>query len=126
MCSRAAGAMAGPLPGVRRKADRANTAASLSGGRRSRKDLGVKHISLDREEPRVKEFVRALPVEADGSLLELDGEPVLRVFPATGARCDPDELKAAILRRRDASRQLNDEWAAVDREGWERIPEVGG
>ena len=34
---------------------------------------------------------------------------------------DKARLKAAILRRRDESRQLNEEWEAAEREGLQRL-----
>ena len=42
----------------------------------------VTHISLDRENDLVKQFVRSLPIEADGVALELDGRVVCKVVPA--------------------------------------------
>jgi hypothetical protein len=81
----------------------------------------VKHISLDDQPPSVQQFVVTLPLDADGSLLELKGSPVLRVLPATGEEpVDEAKLKAAILARRDSSRALNAEWEDVDREVWDR------
>jgi len=32
---------------------------------------------------------------------------------------DPDKLKAAIMARRDESRELNADWEHADSEGWE-------
>ena len=84
----------------------------------------MKHISLDREDDRIKEFVRSLPVEPDGSLLELRGKAVLRVLPATPETVDRAKLRAAILKRRDESRRLDAQWQAVDAEMWSRIPET--
>ena len=87
-----------------------------------RKGNEMRHIKLDRETPQIKHFVLSLPVEADGSILELKGEPVLRVMPVIEQEqaVDKAKLKAAILRRRNESRRLNDEWEAVDREVWEQ------
>ena len=41
----------------------------------------MKHLSLDRESKAIKKFVRSLPIDPEGTLLELEGEPVLRVLP---------------------------------------------
>jgi hypothetical protein len=84
----------------------------------------VKHIDLDAEDEHVKQFVLSLPIDPQGSLLEIHGKPVARVLPMAGAGVpyDRDRLKAAILARRDESRRLNDEWEHVDRESWERLP----
>ena len=79
----------------------------------------MKHISLDDQPQGVQEFVLTLPVDTDGSVLELKGSPVLRVLPVgSGEPVDEAKLKAAILARRDASRALNAEWEDVDREVW--------
>lgn len=85
----------------------------------------MRHIKLDKENAQIKQFVLSLPVDPDGSVLELKGEPVLRVLPVRDKeqRVDEARLKAAILRRRDESRRLNDEWSAVDREVWEQSQE---
>ena len=83
-------------------------------------DLAVKHISLDRESKAVKKFVRALPVDPDGSVLELEGQPLLRVLPVSKETVDKVKLKAAILKRRDRSRRLNQDWETIDQETWER------
>lgn len=88
----------------------------------------MKHIPLDREDERVKEFVRTLEIEPQGSILELEGQPVLRVLPIDfGAEpADEERLKAAILARRDDSRELNKEWGAVDSEIWKNLPPTEG
>ena len=86
-----------------------------------RKGLEVRHIKLDKQTAQVKRFVLSLPVDPDGSILELKGEPVLRVLPVIESEqaVDKAKLKAAILSRRDESRRLNDEWGAADREVWD-------
>ena len=73
----------------------------------------MRHINLDKEIAQIKRFVLSLPVDPDGSILELQGEPVLRVLPIVGPVVDKAKLKAAILRRRGESRRLNQEWAAA-------------
>jgi len=87
-----------------------------------RKGPEMRHIKLDRETVQVKRFVLSLPVEPDGSILELKGEPVLRVMPVIEQEqaVDKAKLKAAILRRRNESRRLNEEWEAADREVWDQ------
>ena len=82
----------------------------------------MRHIKLDRQTPQVKQFVLSLPVDSEGSILELKGEPVLRVLPVIKREpaVDKAKLKVAILRRRNASRRLNDEWGAADREVWDQ------
>ena len=83
----------------------------------------MKRISLDREDERVKKFVRSLPVDSGGSILELEGQPLVKVVPVADEPVDKAKLKAAILKRRDESRRLNKEWDAVDREMWDRLPD---
>jgi hypothetical protein len=80
----------------------------------------MRHIKLDKENAKVKQFVLSLPVDPDGSILELEGEAVLRVLPVVeeDEGVDRAKLKAAILRRRNESRELNEEWEAADREVW--------
>lgn len=82
----------------------------------------MKRVSLDRESEPVKQFIRSLARASDGSILELDGEPVVKVLPIRKKPIDRAKLKAAILRRREESRRLNQEWEAVDREVWDKIP----
>lgn len=79
----------------------------------------MKHIDLDAQDERVKQFVLGLQLDSDGSLLEADGKPVARVLPADGAKYDHERLKQAILNRRDESRKLNEDWEHVDREVWD-------
>jgi hypothetical protein len=79
----------------------------------------VKHISLDQEAESVKSFVRSLPVDPEGSILEIEGEAVLRVLPAGEPAVDQERLRAAILHRRDASRETNAEWEDADRGVWD-------
>lgn len=82
----------------------------------------MRHINLDRETPQVKHFVLSLPLEPDGSILELKGEAVLRVLPVIEHEqpVDQAKLKAAILHRRTESRRLNEEWEGTDREVWKQ------
>ncbi len=80
----------------------------------------MKRLKLDREQRPVKEFFRTLLVGPDGLLLELDGRPMLRLLPGISRSVDRAALKAAILRRRDASRRLNAEWEVADQETWDR------
>ncbi|MBI3465488.1 MAG: hypothetical protein HY000_20900 [Planctomycetes bacterium] len=79
----------------------------------------MKHISLDCEDERIQRCVRSLPVDPDGSVLELQGEPLVRVLPVTSDDIDAAKLKSAIIQRRRESRELNAEWEALDREVWD-------
>jgi hypothetical protein len=66
----------------------------------------MRHIKLDDENSQIREFILSLPIDPDGSVLEFNGEPVLRLLPIGDERqaVDKVKLKAAILRRRDESR----------------------
>jgi cell division protein FtsX len=77
----------------------------------------VNRISLETEDERVKQFVQSLPLDSEGSVLELDGKPLARVMAIKGehAPYDSEKLRAAILARRDESRQLNDDWDHAER-----------
>ncbi len=82
----------------------------------------MKHISLNNQPQGIQQFVLSLPVDSDGSVLELNGSPVLRVLPVGDEEpVDEARLMAALLARRDASQALNAEWEDVDREAWEHI-----
>ncbi len=82
----------------------------------------MKHIRIDRKDDKIKKFVGSLSKNSNGSILELEGELVLKVLPVTERPMDRKKLSSAIRRRRDQSRQLNKDWEAVDREMWNRIP----
>jgi hypothetical protein len=82
----------------------------------------MKRISLDREDEQIKNFIRSLSIDSNGTVLELDGEPFVKVVPIAKKPVDRARLKAAILKRRDPSRKLNEEWQAVDLEMWEKVP----
>ena len=84
----------------------------------------MKHIKLDSKDDKIKKFVRSLSKNSNGSILELEGEPVLKVLPVGEEPIDRKKLQAAIRRRRDRSRELNKDWEAVDREMWNKIPEA--
>jgi hypothetical protein len=81
----------------------------------------MKRINLDREDEQIQKFVQSLSVDENGAILELRGEPVVKVLPVAKT-VDRARLKAAILKRRNESRQLNKDWEAVDREMWDRVP----
>jgi len=87
-----------------------------------RRERDSKHISLDTQDQRVKEFVLSLELDPEGSVLELNDEPVARVLPVAfdGESVDREKLKAAILARRNESRALNEEWHDTDREVWDQ------
>lgn len=80
----------------------------------------MKHVSLDHEVKQIKDFISSLAEEPEGSILELDGRPVVRITPMVSDEVDEEKLKEAILSRRDESRKLNADWEHVDREVWER------
>jgi hypothetical protein len=80
----------------------------------------MKHISLDREDKRIRDFARSVHVDPEGTLVELEGELIFRIVPANAPGIEVDKLKAAILKRRAASRKSNKDWEAVDRETWEQ------
>jgi hypothetical protein len=79
-------------------------------------------VNINKQADVIQAFIRSLPVDREGCVLELDGKPLLRVVPITDAPVSSAKLKAAILSRRDESRRLNKEWEAVDREMWEKLP----
>jgi hypothetical protein len=83
--------------------------------------LARKHINLDQEDDQIKTFIRSLPIDPDGSVLELGGEAIVRVLPPNGPAYDPALLEQAILRRRDASRAETAEWAEADHEVWNEL-----
>lgn len=77
----------------------------------------MKHVDLEQQDDRVKQFVLSAQLEPDGLVLEVKGEPVARLLPVG---VDRERLKEAILARRDESRALNEEWQDADREVWEK------
>lgn len=77
----------------------------------------MKHIDLDKQDDRVKQFVLSAQLDPDGYLLEVSGQPVARLLPID---VDRERLKEAILARRDESRALNEEWEDADRDVWEK------
>jgi hypothetical protein len=79
----------------------------------------MKHISLETHDDAVKQFVLALPPESAGVVLELNGQPIVRMTPVPKSY-DAEKLKAAILARREESRAINREWHDVDSEVCER------
>lgn len=83
----------------------------------------MKHISLDGEDERIQHFVRSLSVDPDGSILEINGEAVIRVSPVALERPNEKQLREGIRKRRDASRILNSDWESVDSEIWNQFPE---
>ena len=80
----------------------------------------MKRVSLDHEKKPIRDFVSSLTADAEDSILEVAGEAIARVTPITGPSVDLAKLKEAILNRRDASRELNEEWQQVDGETWEK------
>ncbi len=53
----------------------------LSAGLMDCKDSAVNHIALDKEDEAIKRFVLSLPVDANGAVLELNGQAVACVVP---------------------------------------------
>lgn len=45
----------------------------------------MKHIDLRSHEEAIKQFFLALPADADGSMVELDGKPIARITPINAA-----------------------------------------
>lgn len=89
-----------------------------------RRDSDVRHISLNTQDKHVQEFLLSLELDIEGTVLELNGEPIARVLPIVGhgQAVDREQLKAAILDRREESRALNEAWQDADRELWEQVP----
>jgi len=56
-----------------------------------RQEPAVNHISLDSQEEAVKRFVLSLPTDPHGSILELNGQAVLCVLPASAAGDNGDD-----------------------------------
>jgi hypothetical protein len=81
----------------------------------------MKHIKLDRKDEKIKKFIRFLSKNSTPLILELEGEPVLKVQSVKDKPIDRNELRTAIRRRRDESRRINKEWEEVDREMWDKI-----
>jgi hypothetical protein len=53
---------------------------------REGREPDVQHINLDRQGEAVKQFFLALPIDPEGSVVELQGHAVARVLPLNGAR----------------------------------------
>jgi hypothetical protein len=89
----------------------------------------MKQIKLDRQDERVKEFIRALPIEPDGVELELNGKVICKVV---GARHLADAERETILERGrelvKRARQRNQVVPAkvLEREVQEAVDEVRG
>jgi hypothetical protein len=76
--------------------------------RRSNRSRNVKHISLDREDERIQQFLCSLPLDPEGSVLELHGQPVLRVLPpASRTTAEQDDLVQRARELIDRARQRN-------------------
>lgn len=81
------------------------------------RERDMKHIDLDKQDDRVKQFVLSAHLDPDGFVLEVRGEPVARLLPIA---VDREKLKEAILARRDESRALNEDWEHADQDVWEK------
>jgi len=55
-----------------------------------RKDSVVNHIALDKQEEAVKRFVLSLPVDPNGSVLELEGRAIACVLPPPSENGDDE------------------------------------
>ena len=82
----------------------------------------MKHVNLDSEDQRIKEFARSFPIDPEGTIVELEGRPIFRVLPAKPGKVDSVKLESAIRKRRASSRKLNREWEAADLSAWEQLP----
>ena len=74
-----------------------------------RLESAVNHIALDKQDEAVKQFVLSLPADRSGSVLELNGQPIVCVVPA------------AVLLKNEADEPWTDEkntrrCALIDRE----------
>ena len=56
-----------------------------------RQEQTVNHISLDSQDEAVKRFVLSLPSDPHGSILELNGQAVVCVLPASAVREEADD-----------------------------------
>jgi hypothetical protein len=65
------------------------------------KDSAVNHIALDKEDEAVRRFVLSLPVDANGSVLELEGRAVACVVPVVE---EPVEANGAWSEAKNARR----------------------
>jgi hypothetical protein len=61
----------------------------------STRAVAVTHIDLNSEREPIREFFLALPVDPDGSLIELNGRAVARVTPVNGR--DPQMAQPTIV-----------------------------
>ncbi|MBL8794997.1 MAG: hypothetical protein JNM56_13895 [Planctomycetia bacterium] len=84
----------------------------------------MKRVKLDRKTEEIKAFIRSLSGATVGSILELDGKPVLKVLPISAEAVDAATLKAALRKRRDESRRLNQDWTDADQELWNKLDEA--
>jgi hypothetical protein len=85
----------------------------------------LKRVNIDRQSKEIQDFIRNLPVtHKEGCLLIINGKPLIKVVANTDIPVDRKKLVAAIRARRDASRRLNQEWEAADRELWQKFEEV--
>jgi hypothetical protein len=62
------------------------------------------HISLDRENELVKQFIRSLPIESEGVALELEGRVICKVMPPVAG----NEKLALIDRGRELVRRARE------------------
>jgi hypothetical protein len=79
--------------------------------RLSRRESAVKHIDLNTQGEAVKQFFLSLPVDPEGSVLELNGQAVARVTLLKGQRDGSSEATGPWTEAKNARRR-----ALIDRE----------
>jgi hypothetical protein len=83
------------------------------------------HVSLDRENELVKQFIRSLPLASEAIDLELDGQVICKVVPPT----DDSEQRTMIERgrelvRRARERNRDEPSKVIEREVCEAVRDV--
>lgn len=86
----------------------------------------MKRVEINTQPAEVQEFLRCLPLDHEGCILQLEGKALLKVLPITEAAVNKSKLKAAILKRRAESRKTNEDWEQVDRQMWDSISKTEG
>ena len=71
----------------------------------------MKHIDLNAQGKAVKQFFLSLPVDPEGSVVELNGQTMVRVTPVNGQRNGACEVKGPWTEAKNARRS-----ALIDRE----------
>jgi len=85
----------------------------------------LKRVNIDKQSQEIQNFISNLPVtHREGCLLIIHGKPLLKVEANTDIPVDRKKLVAAILARRDESRELLRDWDDANRERWGKIAEA--